>query len=184
MNTNIQHLYSIFDYLRSRFGRTAVALTLGIFLALGFHLAVASPVMAADEDETTTTVEETGENGTAPALETTDDGEEAAGSSVSSEIQDSLKRGVCLEFGEEGDCDVSEGSQKVGETINNILTIFSLAIGTASLVMILYGSFRYVVSGGDEKGVKSARSTIIYSVVGLVLALLAQAIIFFVLDRI
>jgi hypothetical protein len=49
--------------------------------------------------------------------------------------------------------------------------------------MIIIGGFRYVVSGGDSAGVEGAKNTILYAVIGLVVALLAQAIVVFVISR-
>lgn len=56
-----------------------------------------------------------------------------------------------------------------------------LAIGVISVIMIVIGGIRYATSGGDEKGVKGAKDTILYAIVGLVVALLAFAIVNFVL---
>ena len=61
--------------------------------------------------------------------------------------------------------------------VNTILFI----IGAVSVIMIIFGGFRYVTSGGDSGGVTSAKNTILYAVIGLVVALLAYAIIQFVL---
>lgn len=179
MDSNTQNLYLIPDHLKSRFGRVAIALIAGFFLALGFHLATGVSASAAEEDDndTTTSVEsETDES----APQTTP---ETENKKIDSPIRASVEEGTCI-LHDGGECDISEGSKQVMSTISEILSIFGLAIGIASLAMILYGSFRYVVSGGDEKGVKSARSTIIYAVVGLVLSLLSWAIVSFVLEKI
>lgn len=53
--------------------------------------------------------------------------------------------------------------------------------GAVSVIMIIYGAIRYVVSGGDPSGTKSARDTILYAAVGLVVAVGAQAIVTFIL---
>jgi len=55
------------------------------------------------------------------------------------------------------------------------------AIGALSVFMLIYGGFRYVVSGGDSSAVNKAKNTILYAIIGLVVALLAFAIINFVL---
>jgi len=55
-------------------------------------------------------------------------------------------------------------------------------LGAISVVMIIIGGIRYTVSMGDAKSVESAKNTIMYSVVGLVVALLAYAIVNFVLN--
>lgn len=55
-------------------------------------------------------------------------------------------------------------------------------IGALSVVMIVVGGFRYVASAGNTAGVASAKNTVVYAVVGVVVALLAYAIINFVTD--
>ena len=62
--------------------------------------------------------------------------------------------------------------------INLILSI----LGIISVIMIILGGIRYTTSGGDSTGIKNARDTIIYAVVGLVIAILSFTIVNFVLD--
>jgi len=57
-----------------------------------------------------------------------------------------------------------------------------LAIGFVSVVMLIIGGFRYVLSNGNEKSVTAAKDTILYAIIGVVIALLAFAIINFVLN--
>ena len=54
--------------------------------------------------------------------------------------------------------------------------------GAISVIMIIIGGFRYVVSGGDSASVKSAKDTILYAVVGLIIAVSCQFIVSFVLS--
>ena len=53
----------------------------------------------------------------------------------------------------------------------------------AAVIMIIWGGFRYVTSGGDSNKVSSAKNTIIYAVIGLIIVALAQFIVKFVLDK-
>lgn len=66
-------------------------------------------------------------------------------------------------------------------TINNVINVMLAAVGVIAVIMIIVGGIRYALSGGDESGVKSAKGTITYAVVGLVVAILAFAIVNFVL---
>ncbi|MBW3538577.1 hypothetical protein KY386_03760 [Candidatus Parcubacteria bacterium] len=61
---------------------------------------------------------------------------------------------------------------------------FIFIIGAASVVMIVIGGFRYVVSGGDPAGTKGAKDTILYAVVGLIMAIFAYAAVQFILTNI
>lgn len=56
-------------------------------------------------------------------------------------------------------------------------------VGAASVIMIIYGGFKYVTSGGDSSGVTSAKNTILYAVIGLVVAALAFVIVDFVYNQ-
>lgn len=66
---------------------------------------------------------------------------------------------------------------------NRILTTFTYIIGAISVLMIVIGGIRYVTSNGDQNSVTSAKNTILYSVVGLVVAILAYAIVTFVITN-
>lgn len=67
--------------------------------------------------------------------------------------------------------------------IQNIINVLLFLIGTISVVMIIVGGIRYVTSNGDQAQVKAAKDTIMYAVVGVVVALLAFAIVNFVVDK-
>jgi ABC-type Na+ efflux pump permease subunit len=47
--------------------------------------------------------------------------------------------------------------------------------------MLIYGGIRYTISGGDAKNVTAAKNTILYAIVGIVVAILAFAIVNFVI---
>ena len=65
-----------------------------------------------------------------------------------------------------------------------IIQTVIILTGSISVIMIMVGGFRYVVSGGDSTAVKSAKDTILYALVGLIIAIFAQTIITFVLSNI
>ncbi len=71
-------------------------------------------------------------------------------------------------------------TKQVG-TITNILIY---AIGIIAVIMVVIGGLRYVVSGGDPKGTASAKDTIMYAVIGVVVALLAYSLVNFVIGRV
>ena len=58
------------------------------------------------------------------------------------------------------------------------------AIGIVAVVMLVYGGFRYIISGGDSKKVTDAKNTILYAIIGLIIALLSYAIINFVINAV
>ncbi len=68
--------------------------------------------------------------------------------------------------------------------ITQVILILVFAIGAVSVIMIVLGGLRYALSGGDAAGIKSAKETIIYAMVGLVIAILAGLIIEFTVSAI
>ncbi|MEK9195824.1 MAG: pilin [Patescibacteria group bacterium] len=73
-------------------------------------------------------------------------------------------------------------ASKLNTLINNIVNILSVIVGVVAVIMIIYGGFRYITSGGDSGSVTTAKNTIIYALVGLVIVALAQVIVKFVLN--
>jgi hypothetical protein len=69
------------------------------------------------------------------------------------------------------------GVDGVFTTITNVLLF---VIGAISVIMIIIGGIRYVVSGGDSANVTAAKNTILYAVVGIIVAILAYALVHFV----
>lgn len=81
-------------------------------------------------------------------------------------------------------CDNSNRAQSgFNSTIRRVINILSIVIGAVSVVMIIIGGFRYIVSGGDSSATKSAKDTIMYAVIGLVVVLFAQIIVTFVISN-
>jgi len=70
----------------------------------------------------------------------------------------------------------------IGSLANKIVNIFSIVVGAIAVIMIIYGGFRYITSGGDSGSVGNAKNTLIYAIVGLVIVALAQLIVHFVLN--
>lgn len=68
-------------------------------------------------------------------------------------------------------------------SIRDVINVLLFIIGAVAVIMIVVGGLRYVLSGGDSGQVKSAKDTVLYSVIGLVIALLAYAIVNFVIAQ-
>lgn len=72
---------------------------------------------------------------------------------------------------------------EVGDIIKLIVDVLLYIIAAVSVVMIVIGGFRYVVSQGDSSAVTSAKNTILYAVIGLLVAIFAYAIVHFVISQ-
>lgn len=78
-----------------------------------------------------------------------------------------------------------EDSQKtIGEIIRAVINVLSLVVGVACLIVILIQGLRLILSGNNKDTVKEVRNGIIYALVGLIIALLAQAIVQLVIDKV
>lgn len=64
-----------------------------------------------------------------------------------------------------------------------IINTMLYVLGIIAVVMIVVGGIRYTTSAGDASRVKGAKDTIMYAVVGLIVAILAFAIVNFVIGR-
>lgn len=70
------------------------------------------------------------------------------------------------------------GTTGIFTTISNVMLFL---VGAVSVIMVVVGGLRYVISGGNSASVGAAKNTILYAIVGLVIALLAYAIVNFVI---
>ena len=68
-----------------------------------------------------------------------------------------------------------------GGVFKTIVNVLLYIIGAVSVIMLVLGGIRYTISQGDSSAVTSAKNTILYAVIGLVVAILAYAIVNFVL---
>lgn len=67
--------------------------------------------------------------------------------------------------------------------ITKIINVLLFLIAAVSVVMLIIGGFRYIVSQGDSTKVTSAKNTILYAIIGLIIAILAYAIVNFVMGQ-
>jgi len=80
--------------------------------------------------------------------------------------------------------DACNKSLTLSGIVSNITTALVFIIGALSVLMIIVGGLRYVISGGDPKKTADAKNTILYAIVGVVVAIMAYAIIKFVTSTI
>lgn len=104
------------------------------------------------------------------------------------DIRNNLCGGVDLSTASaDADCsknvDSTTGTSNAQSLITNIINIFSLVVGVVAVVMIIFAGFKYITSGGNDSSVGSAKNTILYAVIGLVIVALAQVIVRFVLNK-
>ncbi|MDO5343430.1 MAG: pilin [Candidatus Saccharibacteria bacterium] len=68
--------------------------------------------------------------------------------------------------------------------VQKVVNIILFVLGVLAVIMIIVGGFRYVTSGGDSNKLTSAKNTILYAVIGLIVALFAYAIVNWVVKQV
>ena len=96
-----------------------------------------------------------------------------------------------------GTCDVTGGIQSgancaaptnassnlfaEGGIFNTIANVLIFLVGAIAVIYLIIGGLRYVTSGGDAKAVGAAKDTILYAIIGIVVAVIAYALVTFVI---
>lgn len=82
----------------------------------------------------------------------------------------------------------NNGCKSTGPSITGIVAtlvnILSFVVGIAAVIMVIIGGFKYITSNGDSNAISSAKNTIIYAIIGLVIVAMAQFIVQFVFNKI
>ena len=76
------------------------------------------------------------------------------------------------------------GGNNLETTITDVINVILYIVGILAVVMIIIGGIQYTTSGGDQAAVTKAKNTILYGIVGLVIAILAYAIVNFVIRKV
>lgn len=79
--------------------------------------------------------------------------------------------------------DAQGAESAIGRIVSSITQFLVFIIGGLSVLMVVIGGLMYVLSGGDSNNTKRAKDTILYAIIGLVVALVAQGLVTFVLSK-
>lgn len=69
-----------------------------------------------------------------------------------------------------------------GGVLMRATKLLIFVVGAASILIIIFGGIKYITSDGDSNSINSAKSTILYAFIGLIIALAAQGIIVFIFN--
>ena len=92
-----------------------------------------------------------------------------------------VSKGVDIKWGDNG---VNEGSTNLEGDVKTILSAIIGVLGFVCVVVMIIGGFNYMTSSGDAGKVKKAKDTILYGLIGLVVCVLAFALVQFVIGNI
>ncbi|HEX5797610.1 MAG TPA: pilin [Candidatus Saccharimonadales bacterium] len=86
-------------------------------------------------------------------------------------------------------CNIGDGqgqsaADRADSLIAEVINLITIVVGILAVIMIIYGGFRFVTSGGNPENTKAARNAILYALVGLVIVAFAQLIVKFVLGKV
>ncbi len=96
------------------------------------------------------------------------------------------KQDVCNTLTNNSSSDCSQtpaGSVSIGSLIKTVINLMSWAVGVVAVVMIIVGGFKYVTAAGDSNKLTSARNTLTYAIIGLVVVAFSQIFVQFVLNK-
>ena len=79
-------------------------------------------------------------------------------------------------------CNANGSTDSLKTLAAKVISIFSILVGVVAVIMVIFGGFKYITSGGDSNSVSGAKNTLIYAIVGLIIVALAQFIVHFVLN--
>ncbi len=99
-----------------------------------------------------------------------------AGSSYA--LEGGLRNGINAARADDQPSDLF-GDTGIFKKITNIMLFM---VGILSVIMLIVGGMHYVISGGKKESVTTAKNTILYAIVGLIVSLMAFAIINFILN--
>lgn len=67
--------------------------------------------------------------------------------------------------------------------ILGVVNILSFVIGVAAVIMVILGGLKYITSNGDANSISAAKNTVLYALIGLVVAASAQVIVRFIVSN-
>lgn len=102
---------------------------------------------------------------------------------VRADTKSAICEGAGLVVGANGCTTSSQAEPEVESVLQRGLNIFSAILGIIAVVMFMVGGLKYMTAQGDSGQLNSAKNTLIFAAVGLVVVMLAQTIAKFVVER-
>ena len=78
--------------------------------------------------------------------------------------------------------DTGENPADLQTVIQNVIRVLLFIVGAAAVIMLIVGAVRYTVSAGDQQAVANAKNTILYAIVGVIVAVLAWVAVDYVFN--
>lgn len=100
-------------------------------------------------------------------------------------VSEASRRAACEGLTSVGEgCDDTAAGSSITSLISSIVQVLSFVVGVAAVIMIILAGFKYITSGGDTNGISSAKNTLLYAIIGLLIVASAQLLVKFVFERV
>jgi hypothetical protein len=96
--------------------------------------------------------------------------------------KDSVCQGVGVVTG--NGCAERSGDPTINSVTSTVVNLLSVVVGIVAVIMLIIGGLKYILSSGDSANITSAKNTILYAIIGLVVVAFAQFIVKFVLAKV
>jgi hypothetical protein len=106
-----------------------------------------------------------------------------AAPALAASAKEEVCSGIGAASGAKG-CEAPKGSPTVNSVINTVINIMSAFVGILAVLMIIFSGFRYVTAGGDSGKISQAKNTLIYAIVGVVVAGVSQLLVRYVVVKV
>lgn len=93
------------------------------------------------------------------------------------------KLNIIAQLFDSGDIGVPQPEASGSQIQTALQVIFQIA-GVVAVIVIVVAGISYIVSAGDPQKTAKAKDAILYACIGLVVAILANIIVFFVMGRV
>ncbi len=110
----------------------------------------------------------------------------ALAGNVSAQVAPESKQAACDGIGGAvgKNCDQNAASASVTSLVREAISLLSWIVGIIAIFMIIIAGLKFITANGDANSIASARSTLIYALVGVAVAALAQLMVRFVLGKV
>lgn len=102
---------------------------------------------------------------------------------VSAALFENSKTEACNGIALSSGTTCSDQGSNVSNVLKAALQLASIAIGVIAVIMIITSGLKYITSQGDAASITSAKNTLLYAIIGLVIVAFAQVIVHFVLTK-
>jgi hypothetical protein len=96
---------------------------------------------------------------------------------------DSAKTQVCTGVSGQAGGACGTGGVDISKTLKGVLNLLTVIAGIIAVIMVVISGMKYTTSGGDPQAVSSAKRTLIYALVGVVVVAMSQFMVHFILAK-